>query len=185
MYKERTRSLLSISYVNQHWEFAMDLLQTCNFARGWLTHRIRHTQRRYIHAEDYLDLTHHIEPLHTRRKRTRGEHISDTWRRGKSKSFIAFHVQSNRHIFQSKTRISTKQYLRLPRVHRGVIKLCFTHENFPPFPLAYGTRIFPIMTRGWHVRLVKYGARETCAIHSRKSRTRSHRPPSLRRFQSR
>jgi len=123
VYKERTRSLLSASYANQHWEFVMDLLQTRNFARGRFAHRIRHTRAWRRLSKPHL---HHVESSHTRRKRrTQGEHIGRTARRqGKNtrKSFTAFHVQPNRHIFQSKARIATKQRLYVPRVHRGFIR---------------------------------------------------------------
>ena len=53
----------------------MDLLQTRNFARRRLAHRIRHprTWRRLSGPH-----SHHVESLHTRRKRARGEHIGRT-----------------------------------------------------------------------------------------------------------
>ena len=99
----------------------MDLLQTRNFARRRLAHRICHTRtwRRLSGPH-----SHHVEPSHARRQQARGEHVGRTWRRGKSrprKSFIAFHVQSNRRIFQSKAHIATKQRLRVPRVHRALL----------------------------------------------------------------
>jgi len=55
----------------------MDLLQIRNFARERLAHRIRHTRawRRLFKPH-----SHHIEPSHTRRKRTWGEHIGRTRR---------------------------------------------------------------------------------------------------------
>jgi len=150
-----------------------------------LAHRIHHirTWRRLSGPH-----SHHVEPSYTRRKRARGEHVGRARWRGKSrprKSFIAFHVQPNRRIFQSKARIATKQRLRVPRVHRGVIKLCFTRKNLPSNLLLMERGYFWL--RGRHVRLVKskYSARETRAIHSRKSRSRSHWSSSLRRFQSR
>ena len=161
----------------------MDLLQIHNLARRRLAHRIRHTRtwRRLFGPH-----SHHVEPSHTRSKRAREEHIDRTQRRNKSrprKSFTAFHVQPNRRVYQSKAHIATKQCV--PRVHRDVIKLCFTRKNLPS-NLLLMRRGYPWL-HGRHARRdkSKYSARETRAIHSRKSRSRSHWSSSLRRFQSR
>ncbi|XP_070170429.1 uncharacterized protein F54H12.2-like [Polyergus mexicanus] len=40
-------------------------------------------------------------------------------------------VIPDRRVFQPKARVASKQRLRVPRVHRGVIKLFFTRKNFP------------------------------------------------------
>ncbi len=103
------------------------------------------------HGEDYLNLTHTMLSLRIRVKSERGESTSVA-PDGRAKVGSVNHLlhsmfnQIDKLYFQSKTRISTKQCLRLLHVHRGVIKLCFTHENFPS--LTYGTRIFPVMIRG-------------------------------------
>jgi len=54
------------------------------------------------------------------------------------KSFTTFHVQSNRHVFQSKVHVASKQRLCIPNIHRGIIKLCFTRKNFPSDLLLVG-----------------------------------------------
>ncbi|KAL6265899.1 hypothetical protein P5V15_002737 [Pogonomyrmex californicus] len=85
------------------------------------------------HGEDYLDLT----PYYAKPLRTSGEFI-ESWniiRRGQKqsrprKSPITFDVQLDRRVLQSKTRITSKQRLRITHVRRGTVKLFFTGKNF-------------------------------------------------------
>src|SRR5436190_7803304 len=56
------------------------------------------------------------------------------------KSFSTFPFQSGRRVFQSKTRVASKQRLRIPRVHRDIVKLFFTRKNFPSNLVYMGGR---------------------------------------------
>jgi len=122
MYKERTRSFLSTSYANQHWEFAIYYKPITSLADD---SPIEFVIPR--HRENSLDLTHIMLSLHIRVESDRGESTSIALD-GRAKVgpinhlWVAFHVQPNRRIFQSKAHIAIKQRLRVPRVHRGIIK---------------------------------------------------------------
>lgn len=97
-----TRSFFFITYTNQHRE-TMDLLQTRNVAHGRRTYRIRHSRS---WERLFGSHTHHAESSRKCRifpansKRYRRWHLRVQSR--PCKSFTAFHVQPNQHIFQSK-----------------------------------------------------------------------------------
>jgi len=143
--------LTQISIENSQWIYYKPV--------SYLIQKIRHTRtwRR-------LSGSHIMLNLHTRKKRTQREHIGRIRRHGKSKtrkSFTAFHVQPNRRIFLSKTRIAIKQRLRVRK--RGVIKLCFTHKNFPCNLLLMVCGCSRLWGDTLDRLISKYGARETRA----------------------
>jgi len=158
----------------------MYLLQTHNFSRGRLTHRIRHNRKwRKLSGSHSL----HVEPSYTRRKQTRGEHIG----RPAAKESVnhLLHSMFNQidvYLNQKLVSLSNNTY-----AYRALLNYFagFTRKNF--------LSNFLLKKHGYswlhrrHVKFIKskYGAPDTRAIHSGKSCARFHRLSLLRHFQSR
>jgi len=101
MYKEQPWFLLSASYANQHWECTMDLLQTHNFARGFVIEFVP----RY--GKDYLNLTYTMLSFRIHRKRTRGEHIGRTRRtKDRTRKSFTLHSMFNQIVYFNQNLVS-------------------------------------------------------------------------------
>src|SRR5580765_1261795 len=166
----------------------MDSLQTRDLSLGRFTDRIRRPRswRRISRSHAY-----HAESLRTRRNvrrfrgtNSRNEQLRRNQRRPR-KSFTSFHLQSDRRVFQSKARVASKQRLRVPCVHRGVVKLFFTRKNFPSNFVSMGRGYTRPYGRSVGIENRQSRSRETRSLHSQRSRSRSYRTSPLRRFQSR
>jgi hypothetical protein len=167
----------------------MDSLQTRDLSLGRFSDRIRRprSRRRISRSHAYPAESSRARESRRRFNGTSSRYERRRWRgerRRPCKSSTSFHLQSGRRVFQSKARVTSKQRLRVPRVHRGIVKLFFTRKNFPSNVMSMGRGYTRSYGRFAGVEK-QYRSREARLLHSRRASDRSYRTSPLRRLQSR